>query len=251
MQYVRDSFWRGREFSSLQQMQAAAVVWSREVAGTRQSRALDGQQPGFVFSTVERYALLALPCNDFQLAVWSTGKVATDCHVKVGKALYSVPWRLMGQQVHARTCGDVVQIVHNGGVVATHVTHPWGRATDFEHYPPEKIAFTLRNPTWCRRAAAEVGPACSQVIAEFMAINAIHRLRSAQGVLAFRKTVGDPRLEAACARAIAVGDPSYRTIKGILAAGTELDGITEPAPPQAAAHLRGPAAFDTESGETA
>ncbi len=126
MQYVRDSFWRGREFTSLEQMQAAAETWSREVAGGRQSRALDGQQPGFVFATVERHALLPLPRNEFQLAVWSTGKVATDCHVKVGKALYSVPWRLMGQQVHARTCGDIVQIVHNGDVVATHVTHPWG-----------------------------------------------------------------------------------------------------------------------------
>jgi transposase len=252
MQYVRDSFWRGREFTSLQQMQDAAVVWCREVAGARKSRALDGQQPGFVFSTVERHALLPLPRNEFQLAVWSTGKVATDCHVKVGKALYSVPWRLMGQQVHARTCGDVVQIVHNGDVVATHVTHPWGRATDFEHYPPEKIAFTLRNPTWCRRGAAEVGPACAEVIAEFMAVNAIHRLRSAQGVLAFRKTVGDARLEAACARAIAVGDPSYRTVKGVLAAGTELDGTAAPAAPHAPAHLRGPKAFDTDTtGETA
>ena len=94
--------------------------------GSRQSRALDGQQPGFVFATVERHALLPLPRNEFQLAVWSTGKVATDCHVKVGKALYSVPWRLMGQQVHARTCGDIVQIVHDGDVVATHVTHHGG-----------------------------------------------------------------------------------------------------------------------------
>lgn len=172
-------------------------------------------------------------------------------HVKVGKALYSVPWRLMGQQVHARTCGDLVQIVHDGDVVATHVTHHRGRATDFEHYPPEKIAFTMRNPTWCRRVAAEVGPACTQVIAEFMEVNAIHRLRSAQGVLALLKTVGHDRLEAACARAITVGDPSYRTVKGILAAGTELDGIIESAAPQAAAHLRGPQAFDTTTGEIA
>jgi hypothetical protein len=156
----------------------------------------------------------------------------------------------MGQQVHARTCGDLVQIVHDGDVVATHVTHHGGRATDFEHYPPEKIAFTLRNPTWCRRVAAEVGPACAEVIVEFMAVNAIHRLRSAQGVLALRKTVGDVRLEAACARALAVGDPSYRTVKGILAAGTELDGTTEPTAPHASAHLRGPRAFDTD-GETA
>jgi hypothetical protein len=251
MQYVRDSFWRGREFTSLEQMQAAAQVWCREVAGVRTSRALDGEQPGFVFATVEQHALLPLPQNEFQLAVWSSGKVATDCHVKVGTALYSVPWRLMGQQVHARTCGDIVQIVHSGDVVATHVAHHGGRATDFEHYPPEKIAFTMRNPTWCRRVAAEVGPACTHVIAEFMEVNAIHRLRSAQGVLALRKTVGDVRLEAACARAITVGDPSYRTVKGILAAGTELDGTTPPTTPHAPAHLRGPEAFDTNPGETA
>jgi transposase len=146
MQYVRDSFWRGGEFTPLEQMQTAAQVWCRDVAGARASRALDGQQPGFVFSTVEQQALLPLPRNEFQHAVWSSGKVATDCHVKVGKALYSVPWRLMGQQVHARTCGDIVQIVHGGNVVATHVSQHRGRATEFEHYPPQKIAFTMRNP---------------------------------------------------------------------------------------------------------
>ena len=55
----------------------------------------------------------------------------------------------------------------------------------------------------------------------------------------------DPsRLEAACAKAITAGDPSYRTIKGILAAGAERDQ-----PPAAAgdggaaAFLRGPASF--------
>ena len=37
------------------------------------------------------------------------------------------------------------------------------------------------------------------------------------------------RLEAACAKAIAAGDPSYRTVKGILAAGTEASPVTAPA----------------------
>ena len=101
----------------------------------------------------------------------------------------------------------MVQIVHDGDVVATHVAHPVGRATDFEHYPPEKIAFTMRNPTWCRGWPPRSDPACTQVIAEFMEVNAIHRLRAVQGVLGLRETVGDVRLEAACARAIAVGDP--------------------------------------------
>ena len=55
----------------------------------------------------------------------------------------------------------------------------------------------------------------------------------------------DPsRLEAACAKAIAAGDLSYRTIKGILAAGTDR---SQPAAAAgdggAGAFLHGPASF--------
>ena len=42
MPYVRDSFWRGREFTSIEQMQADAVRWCTEVAGQRHCRPLDG-----------------------------------------------------------------------------------------------------------------------------------------------------------------------------------------------------------------
>ena len=244
MPYVRDSFWRGRTFTNLTEMQEAALTWCRQVANVRAHRGLDGASPQSVFETVEAPALTVLPRNDFELTVWSTGKVGVDCHVKVGKGLYSVPWRLIGQHVDARTAGGHVQILHQGKVVATHTALPApGRATDFEHYPPEKIAFHMRTPTWCREQATRVGPACAGVVDELMAVNAIHRLRSAQGILglAGRPGVGDARLEAACDRALTVGDPSYRTIKGILAAGTETP--TPPATTTAAdtpAFLRGP-----------
>ena len=46
MPYIRDSFWRGREFTSLAQMQAEAVRWSAEVAGQRACRPLDGAASG-------------------------------------------------------------------------------------------------------------------------------------------------------------------------------------------------------------
>lgn len=245
MPYVRDSFFRGREFTSLAQMQDAALLWCRQVANVRAHRGLDGASPQSVFDAVERDALQPLPQADFQLTAWSVGKVGVDCHVLVGKGrLYSVPWRLIGQQVDARTAGPHVQILHQGKVVATHAVLPGpGRATDFEHYPPEKIAFHMRTPTWCRQQAGNVGPACAGVIEELMTINAIHRLRSAQGILglAGRPGVGNTRLEAACDRALAVGDPSYRTIKGILAAGTETPTPTPTTPAaDTPAFLRGP-----------
>jgi hypothetical protein len=42
MPYVRDSIWRGREFTSVQQMQSVALTWCRQIAGARAHRAGDG-----------------------------------------------------------------------------------------------------------------------------------------------------------------------------------------------------------------
>jgi transposase len=242
MPYIRDSFWRGREFTSLAEMQRAAVAWCVEVAGRRSCRSLDGAAPASVFAAVEAEALQPLPVKAFVLATWATALVGPDIHAKVGKTIYSVPWRLIGQRLDARSTATVVQFFHNGTLVATHGRKPKGKQTDFGHYPPEKIAFRMRTPTWCRTRAMEIGPACVQVIAGLLEVNALFRLRAAQGVLGQADKHTPQRLEAACVKAIAVGDPSYRTVKGILAAGVE----TEPAPPGtgdggAAAHLHGPA----------
>lgn len=61
MPYVRDSFWRGRAFVSLEHMQAEAVTWSRQVTGQRQCRLLGGAAPASVFKDIEAEELLPLP----------------------------------------------------------------------------------------------------------------------------------------------------------------------------------------------
>ena len=247
MPYIRDSFFAGRQFASLPQMQTEALRWSTEVYARHKHRGLDGQTPASVFAAVEADALIPLPPRPFESVVYTIGRVAPDCHVKSGKAFYSVPWRLMGQQVHVRIAGDVVQIFHDDTVAATHVLHLSGRSTNFGHYPPDKIAHTLRSVTWCRTQAERIGPGAVAIVAELSAVNAIHRLRAIQGIIWLRENYGDTRLDAACARALEIGDAHYRTVKGILVAGTEhgQDPAHDfvPAPP---AMLRGPDAFDTE-----
>jgi transposase len=241
MPYVRDSFWRGREFTSEQHMQTAALAWCRDVAGQRPCRPLDGASPASVFAAVEAAALGALPMRPFVLATWSTPRVGPDIHAKVGKTIYSVPWRLIGQQVDARETWTMVQFFHKGQLMATHTRKDKGKRTDLSHYPPDKIAFRMRTPTWCRTRAGEIGPNCVAVIVDLLAVDVLHRLRAAQGVVGLAGKHGAARLDAACAKAIAAGDPTYRTIKGILAVGAE----TDPPTPStgdggAAAHLHGP-----------
>jgi transposase len=244
MPYVRDSFWRGREFTSLAQMQAEAARWSLEVAGQRPCRPLDGAAPAAVFAAAEKDALAPLPAGPFVLATWAKAKIGTDIHARVDKVLYSVPWRHIGKTADVRITATMVQFFIGGQLVKTHPRKDRGKQTDFSDYPPEKIAFHMRTPTWCRNQARRIGPACEQVIGELLADNALYRLRSAQGVIGLADRSDPARLEAACATAIAAGDPSYRTIKGILAAGTE-NGALPPAAGDggAAAFLRGPASF--------
>ena len=227
MQYIRDSFWLGREFTSLEQIQAQALHWCREVAGRRKARPLDGRAPIEVFEQHEAGTLIPLPREVFAPAEWSRVKVLNDIHVKVGKGFYSVPWRLLGQEVDVRATEHLVQIYHHGDLVKTHVRTDRGRVTDFEDYPPEKIAFHRRTPEWCRQAAQGIGPSTSQVVTALLEGPAQYQLRSAQAILALADKHGPTRLEAACAKATLAGDPAYRTIRNILAAGLEAADLPE------------------------
>ena len=194
-----------------------------------------------MFAAVEQPALRPLPAAPFVLATWSTARVGPDIHAKVGGTLYSLPWRYLGDRVDARSTPTMVQFFHHGQLIKTHPRKDRGKQTDLGDYPPEKIAFHMRTPTWCRHRAAEIGPACVAVIDELLAENALFRLRAAQGVLGLADKHDPARLEAACAVATSAGDPSYRTIKGILAAGTETRPATRPTGDGgAAAHLHGP-----------
>lgn len=248
--YARDSFFAGRasEFESLAAMQADALRWCREVANQRPCRPLGRVAPQAVFDETERAEMGALPPTPFELARWSTPKVAPDIHIKVGGALYSVPWRHIGAVVDARVGPRTVEVYLGGALIKTHPRISKGRQTDPADYPPEKVAFFMRTPAWCRRRASELGESVAAVVAAITEVGALYRLRQAQGLLGLVDRYGAERLEAACRRALEVGDPTYKTVKGILAAGTENDGCEEPkSPPSAPAHLHGPLRlFDEE-----
>jgi len=245
MPYVRDSFWRGRSFGSVAGMQSGAAGWCTDVAGTRPHRGvgMDGAQPIVVFQTVEAPALLPLPPAPFELVAWFSAKVAPDCHVHVDKVLYSVPWANIGKQVDARVGQTVVEIFADGVLIKTWPRAYRGRRTDYNDYPPEKVAFFMRTPVWCRSKAEALGEHVSDLVAGLLADHALHHLRAAQGIIGLADKYPPQRLEAACRRALEVGDPSYRTVKGILAVGADQQPPSTPGSDAAAAtpaHLHGP-----------
>jgi transposase len=239
--YARDSFFAGRNFADLASMRRDAAHWSLAVAGQRAARPLGGARPAAVFAALEQAQLLPLPRRPFEGATWQTAKVAPDCHLTVAGALYSVPFRFIGRRLDVRFTEATVEIYEGLELVKTHLRLGRGRrATDWQDYPEAKAAFFLRTPVWCRERAAEIGPACAALVAELLGEQALHRLRSAQGVIGLAERYGAERLEAACALALAVGDARYRTVRGILSTGREQLAPAEERPLTAPAHLHGP-----------
>src|SRR6266567_1309384 len=200
--YIRSSFFAGRDWPGLEAMAADAGRWCAEVAAQRRPRALEGRTPAEVFAAEEAAALLPLPGAPFELAAWSRPKVAPDAHAKVGRTLYSVPCRLIGERLDARATAAVVEFYLDAQLVKTHPFQARGRRTDWADLPEQRAGFFMRTPVWCRSQAALVGPACDALVGELLAVDALFRLRQAQGVLRLGQRHGDARLEAACRRAL-------------------------------------------------
>lgn len=216
-------------------------MWCSQVAAERHCRPLAGATPRSVFAALEAERLGPLPLRPFEPASWSQAKVAPDCHVSVAGALYSVPWKLMGRRVDVRLTESMVFFYSEGELIKSHPRLSRGRrSTDWQDYPPDKAAFFMRTPSWCRHRAAELGEAVAALVGELLAEHALHRLRAVQGVLRLAETHGPERVNAACALALSVGDPSYRTVAGILKRGREQLVPEEELLPVTPGHLHGP-----------
>jgi hypothetical protein len=67
----------------------------------------------------------------------------------------------------------------SGELVKTRRRASRGRkSTDWNDYPPEKVAFLQRTPAWCRQRAREAGEHVGRLVNELLAGNALHHLRA-------------------------------------------------------------------------
>jgi hypothetical protein len=128
-------------------------------------------------------------------------------------------------------------------LVATHdrVAQPGSRQTHLDHLPPELVPGLTLSREGCRQQAALIGPATSRIVEIYLADPVVDRLPTVGRLLRLPEQCGTNRLEAACVRALAFGDPNYRTIKEILEKGLEQAASpASPVSPPASAFVRSP-----------
>jgi hypothetical protein len=220
--YVRADFFRGETFRDLADLQARAVVWCRDVAGTR-VHGTTRRVPRLVFETEEHSTLLPLAPEPFDRPTWAHATVHPDHHLQFRRALYSVPTRYIGQAVDVRGDSRLVRIYHRGELIKVHPPQPpGGRATDYTDYPAEQTPYAMRAPDVCVRRAAEVGPAVGQFVTVLLGGTfPWARLRQAQKLLRLAERYGAARVNAACARALAFDLLEVRRVEAIVRTALE------------------------------
>ncbi len=225
VRYVKRNFLAGRPVMTITECNEKLRQWIEQTAGVR-CHGTTKQQPLRVFREVEQVALQALPTSPYDLGVWKEVKLHPDCHVVVDGAYYSGPHRLIGQRLWARTNGRDVHIFHNYERIAS---HRWGRPgtrrTIAEHYPPDKQAYLMATPAYCRRRAQEIGPATAALVERLLAERPLDRLRSVQAILRLAEKYDPQRLERACQRALFYDETSYRTVSRILDRAFDLEPL--------------------------
>lgn len=188
--------------------------------------------------------MLPLPTEPFEMSAWAKATVHPDCHVQVSPRFFSIPWKYVGRVVDVRIGERVARAYADGELIKTHILERGKRRyTDDNDYPPDKIAFLQRTPTWCRKEASKLGPHVAMLVAQLLPERApLYLLRQAQGVVRLADTYPPERINTACHRALDT-DPSLRTVRTILKNG--LDQQPEEAPPSPVAakggYLHGPA----------
>jgi transposase len=185
-----------------------------------------------LFEQLERAELKPLPTTRFVYGEWTHAKVNVDYHVEADGHYYSVPHTHLHAQVDVRVSAGTVEILRNGGRIASHVrSHQRGRHTTTpEHMPAAHRAHLEWSPSRIINWAGTIGPQ-TRALAEAILASRPHPeqgYRSCLGILRLGKRYGDSRLEAACARAMTAGARSYRHVDSILRRG--LDRAPLPAP---------------------
>jgi transposase len=208
-----------------------------------------------LFDSLDKPALSPLPVQPYVYAEWKKARVHIDYHIEVEGHYYSVPYQLVKQQVEVRITRQIVEVFYKGRRIASHRrSHERGyHTTVTEHMPQAHQRYAEWTPERLIRWAATNGNATAQLVENILASRPHPQqgFRSCLGIMRLGKEYGQERLEAACARALAIGGTSFKSIQAILKAGLDRRALFEQhreSPPIHHTNIRGPHYYNSMKG---
>ena len=214
---------RNRRFSSLAELNSAIKELLARL-NTRKFRKMPGSRRD-LFATLDMSALRPLPERAYEYVNFKLAKVNINYHVEVDSHNYSVPYTLVQKRVEIRYSDSGIEVFHKGERIASHPRSfaKGGYTTLTDHMPPSHKKYVAWTPERMIRWAGESGVATAQV-AEAIIGGKRHPeqgFKAVLGLIRLGDKFGKDKLEAACAKAVAIGAPRYQTIKSLLALGPQ------------------------------
>jgi transposase len=222
---------RDQRFFSLGELNQA-IRPALKALNQRPFQKMEGTRASW-FAQLDQPALLPLPAQRYELALWQKAKANIDYHVQIDWHNYSVPYRLTNQPVEVRLSERTVEIFHRGQRVALHPrSHQRGGfSTDPAHRPKSHQAHLEWSPArlihWAQH---QVGPHCAAAV-RYILEHKPHPeqgYRSCLGLMRLARRHGIARLERACQRSLLLEVCSYRSIQSILDAHLEAQPLPKP-----------------------
>ena len=223
---------RNRRFFSLAELNRAIAELVVDL-NARPMRRL-GISRRDLFLELDAPALKELPAEPYEYAEWRPRRVGRDYHVDIDGHYYSVPYRLIREQLDARITERTIELFCRGERVAVHLRGGGrGRHTTIrEHMPSTHRHYADWTIERIRADAAAIGPSTAKLTALILESRAHPEqgYRACTGILRLARHYGAARLEAACDRGLDIGARSYGSIQSILKHG--LDRRPPPRPAQ-------------------
>jgi hypothetical protein len=216
--FVRESWFDGEVFTSLEHARESALVWCRDVAGMR-VHGTTRKLPREVFESVERPMLRRAPDALYDVPLYiDKAKVHPDHHIQVAQALYSVPNPYLRKFVRVRADRTLVKIYFGTELIKVHERQPpGGRSTDPADYPSGKAIYATRDIDALLAKAKERGEHVG-IYAERLLGGPLPwtKMRQVYALVALCDKYGDGRVEAICQSALAFDVVSVKRVATML-----------------------------------
>lgn len=169
------------------------------------------------FEEIDQPNLRPLPEKAYEYAERKTGRVHIDYHVEFDKHLYSVPYRLIHQEVEIRATERMVEIFFKGKSVAVHPRNfrP-GRYSTFKDHMPANHQFIEKvSAEQLLEWAAHIGPHTAALVSATLKSRTFPQqaYRSCLGILSLAKKHNPTLMEQACQSNLETHTYSYSALK--------------------------------------
>jgi len=218
---------RNHTFFSLAELNRCIAEKLKEL-NNRKFQKLDGTRRT-LFESIDKPALKPLPSTPYEYAEWRKVTVNVDYHVAADRHYYSVPYQLVREQVEVRLTSTTVEVLFKNKRVASHQRsyRQGGFTTLPQHMPKAHQRYLEWTPSRIIRWAEQHGPMTQKLVSAILDSrpHPEQGFRSCLGIMRLGKRYPHDRLEAACARALAIKAYSYKNVESILKNGLDQQSL--------------------------